>query len=313
MKKNILNYNFNKKEQINSNSLTSKYLKNLKFKIFLKKAALKKKLKLSYYNSRKYLKKYKKKIRIKKKNIRKKEKKKKKKTYIYLNSKKRLFLKKNKKQLLIKKKNKKPLLIKKKNKKQLLIKKKIKKQLLIKKKNKYNKLIGLVYKKFKKKYKSYNDSYINNLHILYQDSFINKFINVLLLKKGKRYNAFKIFLQSLLILKKITCISPIRIIKSLLRVKRMIITFYSKRRGSKLIKIPKINSKKNLYLKYLFHMKKSLLNLSVLKHYSASEKLAYLILFNLLKLNNMWKKLISDNLKATQLYEHKRLLLYKKY
>ena len=190
-----------------------------------------------------------------------------------------------------------------------------KKNLKAKAKSKNNtiKYLRIISKKLKKTNASYNGSNYLNMHFLYQDFFINKLINLVLLKNGCKYKAFSIFHNVLILLKKITNISPVRLIKSILKIDKMVVTYYTKKTRYKLKRIPKLNTKKNLYLKYLVLIKNTLSSLKINKHYHTSEKLAYVIISNLLTANANWKKLIRDNIQTSQLYDQKRLLLYKKY
>jgi hypothetical protein len=154
------------------------------------------------------------------------------------------------------------------------------------------------------------NTYIN-MHLLHQDTSIKAFLNTILLHHGKKTKYFNIFFRILKSLKYITGISPIRIIKALLKPQKLLLTNLVKSRGRRVLNIPKILYKKIKYSKYLFFFKKSIKNLYIEKHFTIEQKITYLILKELLSKNKEWLYLIKSN--AQLVYKNKRFLNFKKY
>lgn len=150
-----------------------------------------------------------------------------------------------------------------------------------------------------------------NLHFLYQDYALNKFINIVLLRKGKKQKAFNILLLSLKLLKTLTNISPFRIFKSLLKPEKLLLTHFVKTRGSRILNIPQLSYKKTRYESYFFFLKNQLKNISVEKQFLTHQKLAYLVVTNLLSKNKDWFDLIEKNAKSFHTF--KRFLQFKNY
>ena len=172
--------------------------------------------------------------------------------------------------------------------------------------------VTINFRKKKKKYTvdliKYSKNYNNylNIYFIYQDLSILKFIKVLLVKNGNKSKAFKSFFKILKLIKQITCISPIRIIKNLLNTKRILFTYYTKKRGNIFWYIPKIKDSKRRFMIYLYFLKNKLSKMHISKKFSLEEKLTYLIVDEILNKKVDWKEYV--NSMAVVLHNNKHFL-----
>lgn len=150
-----------------------------------------------------------------------------------------------------------------------------------------------------------------NLHLLHQDSSIKSFINTVLLRDGKKTKYLNLFIKVLIYLKEITGISPIRIVKSLLKPERLLLMHFIKSKGRRIFNVPKMIYKKIRYEKFLFFLKKNIKSLQIEKKFTLEQKLVYIILNELISKNKEWNDLIKTN--ADLVYKNKRFLFFKKY
>lgn len=150
-----------------------------------------------------------------------------------------------------------------------------------------------------------------NLHVIHQDLSIQSFINTVLLKNGEKSKYFNIFLKTLTYLKEVTGISPLRIIKALLKPERLLLVHLTKSQGRRIFNVPKMIYRKIRYGKFLFFLKNNIKTLQIEKFFTLEQKLAYIILNELLSKNKEWADLIKTN--ADLVYKNKRFLFSKKY
>jgi hypothetical protein len=124
-----------------------------------------------------------------------------------------------------------------------------------------------------------------NLHIIHQDHSIKSFVNTILLRDGKKSKYFNMFIKILAYLKEITGISPIRIIKALLKPERLLLMHFIKTKGRRIFNVPKMVYKKIRYDNFLFFFKKNIKGLQIEKKFTIEQKLVYMILNELISKN----------------------------
>lgn len=147
------------------------------------------------------------------------------------------------------------------------------------------------------------------LYFLYQDIHIKKFINFLI-KKGKKFKALQIFYNVLTILKEITSISPIYIIKSIFASNQKMFFFDSKEIKKKTkIKILFYKWKKRAMTPYHSFFAE-LKDLYITDYISISEKIAYLLITNLIEFSGQQLEIEAVET-VEKVLKHKYILLRK--